>query len=102
MDGLLSSGGNAVVIAIAFIRAVGDVIRPFQLGKIHILGRNVLNGRIRRFAERQGVAAIGDHPARDGHDHASGITLDRNRVIWTWKLYLFFFHDSLSLPRLSP
>ena len=54
IDGLLSSSGNAVVIAITFIRAVGRVIRPFQLGKINVLTWNVLNGRIRCFAERCG------------------------------------------------
>src|SRR5882672_11246682 len=60
IDGLLSSGGNAVVIAIAFIRAVGNVVRPFQLGEINILTWNVLNGGILRFAKRQGVARIGN------------------------------------------
>ena len=88
--GLLSSSWDTVVIAIAFVRTVGNAIRPFQLRKINILGWNLLNGRIRRFAERQGVAAIGDHPARDEHDNVSGITLDGNRVIWSWKLCLFF------------
>jgi hypothetical protein len=75
IDGLLSCGGNAVVIAIAFVWAVGHVIRPFQLGKVNVLNGNVLNGRIRRFA-RQGVAGIGNHTARDGHDNPSGIALN--------------------------
>src|SRR3984893_9516697 len=92
VDGLLSSSGNAVVIAIAFVRTVGSVIRPFQLGEINVLTWNVLNGRIRRFAERQGVAGIGNHTARNGHDDPSGIALDGNRMIWTWKLHLLFFH----------
>jgi hypothetical protein len=38
----------------------------FYLGKINVLSWNVLNGWIRRFAERQGVAHIGNHAARDG------------------------------------
>src|SRR5437867_1004865 len=88
IDGLLSSSGNAVVITIAFIRAVGNVVRPFQLRKINLLTWNVLNGRIRRFAERQRVAGIGNHTACDGYDNASGIALDGNRMIWTWKLHL--------------
>src|ERR1700730_4274396 len=50
IDGLLSSGGNAVVMAIAFVRTVRCVIRAFQLGKINVFTWNVLNGRIRRFA----------------------------------------------------
>src|ERR1700687_624192 len=99
VDGLLSSSGNAVVIAIAFIGTVGCVIRPFQLGKINVLGWNVLNGRIRRFAERQGAAGIGNHTACDGYDNASGIALDGNRMVWTWKLHLFFFHVFVSLFR---
>src|SRR6266496_5197047 len=92
IDGLLSSSGNAVVIAIAFIRTVGSVIRPFQLGEINILTRNVLNGRIRRFAERQRVARISNHTARDGYDNTSGIALDGNRMLRIRKLNLLLFH----------
>jgi hypothetical protein len=68
------------------------VICPLQLGKINVLTWNVLNGRIRRFAERQGVAGIGNHTARDGYDSASRIGLDGNRMIWTWKFDLLCFH----------
>src|SRR3981189_3771066 len=89
-DGLLSSSGNAVIAAIVFVRAVGNVIRPFQLGKINILSWNILNGRIRRFEERQGIAGIGNDAPRRGHDYASGIALDGNRMIRAWKL--LFFH----------
>jgi hypothetical protein len=78
------------------------VISPLQLGKINVLTWNVLNGWIRRFTERQGVPGIGNHTARDGHHNASGIALDGNRVIWTWKVYLFFFHFSLSLSEAQP
>src|ERR1700676_2416541 len=92
IDRLRSSSRNAVVIAIAFIGTVGCIIRTFQLGKINILTWNVLNGRIRRFAERQGVAGIRNHMAGDGYDHASGIALDGNGMIWIWKLHLLFFH----------
>jgi hypothetical protein len=55
-----------------------------------------LNGRIRRFAESQGRASVGNYTARDGHDNASGVALDGNRMIWTWKLHLLFF-SSLGL-----
>src|ERR1700674_438411 len=96
VDGLLSASGNAVISAIAFVRVVGSVIRPFQLGKINVLTWNVLNWRIRRFAERLGVAGIGNHPARDGHVNASGIALDGNRVIRTWKFDVVFFHVCIS------
>ena len=84
IDGLLSSSGNAVVIAIAFVRTVGSVIGPFQLRKIDIFTWNVLNGRIVGFAKCQGIASIGNHTARNGYDNASRIALDRNRMIWTW------------------
>ena len=57
------------------------MIGPFQLGKINIRSRNVLNGRIFRFAKLQRVARIGNHSACNGHDNASGIALDRNRMI---------------------
>jgi hypothetical protein len=43
-----------------------------------------LNGRIRRLAECQGVAGIGNHTA--------GIALDGNRMIWTWKLDVLSAH----------
>ena len=76
------------------------MIRPFQLGEINILSWNVLNGRIRRLAESEGVARIGNHTARDGHDDASGVALDGNRMIWTWNLDLLFFmfRSPLSAP----
>jgi hypothetical protein len=51
------------------------------LGEINVLTWNVLNGRIRRFAEREGVAGVGDDTARDGHDNAGWIALDGNRMI---------------------
>jgi hypothetical protein len=73
------------------------------MGKINVLTWNVLNGRIRRLAERQGVAGIGNYTACDGYDNASGIALDGNRMIWTWKLDLLFFHFTLPfLLMLSP
>src|SRR5207253_3247120 len=96
IDGFLFSSGNAVVIAIAFIRTVGSVICPFQLGKVNVLTWNVLNGRIRRFAERQSISGIGNHAARYGYNNASGIALDGNRMIWTGKLDLLFFHVFVS------
>src|SRR5260370_17649618 len=46
IDGLLSSSGKAVVIAIAFVRTVGSVIGPFQLRKIAVLRRTLLTTRI--------------------------------------------------------
>src|SRR5947209_17529610 len=95
IDGLLSSSGNAVVTTLAFIRTVGTVIGPFQLRKIHVLTWNVLNGRIVGFAKCQRVAGIGDHATRDRYYDASWIPLDGNRMIWTRKLNLFFFHVRL-------
>src|SRR5438874_9513175 len=101
LDGLPSSSGNAVVIAVPFIGTVGSVIRPFQLGEINMLTRNILNGRIIRFAECQGVAGIGDHATRDRYYDASTIMLDRNRMIGTWILNLSLFHVSLSFCKSS-
>src|SRR5438876_11552837 len=92
VDRLLSSNWNAVVTAITFIRAVGGVICPFQLRKIDIFTRNVLDGRIVRFPKRQCVTGLRNHTARNGHDNASRIALDGDGVIWTWKLNLFFSH----------
>ena len=69
------------------------MIRPFQLGKINVLGWNVLDGRIVRFPKRQGVAGIGNHSARDGYDDASWIGLNGNRMIWTWEFGLLCFHE---------
>src|SRR5438105_1426464 len=92
MNGLLSSSGNAVVIAIAFIRTVGNVIGPFQLSKIDIFTGNVLNGRIVGFPKCQRVAGVRDHTAHNRHDNASRIALDRNRMIRIWNFDLFFLH----------
>jgi hypothetical protein len=46
--------------------------RPFRLREINILAWNVLNGRIRGFAESEGIARIRNHTARDGHDDGLG------------------------------
>ena len=43
-----------------------------------------------------GRASIGNDTARDGHDNASGVALDGNRMIWAWKLDLPFLHVSVS------
>src|SRR3984893_8760764 len=102
INALPSSSETTVEIAIAVIRTVCRVRGPFQLGKINVLAWNVLSGRIRRFAQRQGVVGIGNHTARDGYDNASGIALDGNRMIWTGKLDLLFFHVSLSLFQAQP
>src|SRR6267142_1475835 len=91
IDGLPSASGNAVVIAVAFVRTVGRVICPFQPRKINVLAWNVLNGRIVGFAKCQGVAGIGHYPACDRYYDASTIMLDRNGMIGTWNLSLFFF-----------
>src|SRR4029077_16320173 len=79
--GLLSSSGNAVVTAIAFVRAVGGVICPFQLRKIDIFTRNVLNRWIVRCAKGQGVPGIGYYTTRNGDDNASRIIVNRDRMI---------------------
>ena len=79
------------VTAVASIRTVSCVVRPLQLGNIHIAW-HVLNGRIVRFAKRQGVAGISNHSTFDGYDNSSGIALDGNRMIWTWKFDLLCFH----------
>jgi len=92
VDRLLSSSRNTVVTAIAFVRTVGGVICLFQLSEINVLTRNVLNGGIVRFPKGQCVTALRNHTARNGHDNASRIALDGDRVIWTWNLNLLFFH----------
>src|SRR5580700_1226215 len=51
---------------------------------------------ISRLAEGQGIPGIGNHTARDGYDYAGRIALNGNRMIWTWKLDLFFLHISVS------
>jgi hypothetical protein len=72
------------------------VIRPFQLRKLNVPNRYVLDGRIRRFAECQGVVGIGNDTAHYGHDNARGVAVDGNRMIWTRKLDLLFLHISVS------
>jgi hypothetical protein len=74
------------------MRAVANLIRPFQLGEINILDRNVLNRRIRSFAEREGAPCVRNYTTRDGHYDASTLAFDENRMIWTWKFDLPFVH----------
>jgi hypothetical protein len=68
------------------------VIRPFQLGEVNILAWNVLNRRIGSFPERERAPRISNHTARGGHDDASEVAFDGNRMIWTWKPDLLFIH----------
>ena len=76
-----STSGNAVVTCMALIRAVANVIRSSQLGKINVRIWNVLHRPISRLADGQGIARIGNHPAGDGYDYAGRIARDENRMI---------------------
>ena len=91
IHGLLASNGDALVDAVAFIGAVGNLIRPFQLREINIVAWNVLNGGIHGFPQREGVPRIRNYTSRCRHDDTSGVAFDGNRAIWAWKLTCFSF-----------
>src|SRR5438552_16399351 len=76
IEGLISSSGNAVVTALAFIRTVGSVIGPFQLRKIHVIAWNILNSRIVLFPKSQGIARIDHDPVRHRYIEACWTSMD--------------------------
>jgi hypothetical protein len=81
IDGACVADGNGEVAAIALIRAVGRVLRPLQEPHVHVLARNVEDGRIGCFLQRQGRARIGDDMPGERHDDPVRVARDRDRMI---------------------
>src|SRR5215469_3057473 len=82
VDPALASQRDAVIAAIAFVRAVSGVIGALEERHIDIFARDVLHRGIRCFAQCQRFSRVGDDPARDRDDDPSGIAFDRDRMIW--------------------
>src|SRR4029077_20621903 len=81
VDRSLTAERDAVIAAIAFVRAVSAMIGGFEERYVDILARDVLNRRIGAFAQGQSFSRVGDAPARDRDDNPSGIAFDRDRMI---------------------
>src|SRR5271169_3832740 len=81
IDRTLAAEQNAEVAAIPLIRAVGGAIGAVEERHVDVLARNVLDGGIGRFAERQSFSCVGDDPPRDRHHDPSGIAFNRDRMI---------------------
>src|SRR5690348_13077491 len=102
IDGAISAGGNAVVGSVAFVGAIRLVFAARQGSHINIPTWNILNGGIGRLAKRQRIARVGDNLSADRNDDASGVCIDRNRVIRPGNLHRFIYHDLASVANLSP
>jgi hypothetical protein len=87
-------------------RAAAERVREFEAGRSSVKGLRAPRksaSAVRADTPLHGASGrCGYRRPLDGHDSASGITLDGNRKIWTWKLYLFFFQVSLSLSDAQP
>jgi len=59
--GALTAGRNAVVGAFALVRAVSSVVSALQQRHIHVMSRDVLDGRIARFFQRECAVRVGDN-----------------------------------------
>lgn len=81
IDRTLAAERNAEVAAIPLVRAVRGAIGAVEEPHVDVLARNVLDGGIGRFAERQGFSCVGDDPPRDRHHDPSGIAFNRDRMI---------------------
>ncbi len=92
IGGAHPSRRDAVVSAIALVRAVGGVVRPLQERHVDVLARDVLNRRVGGLSQGQSLASIGDDPARQRHGDPHRIRRDRNRVIRSGELYRFRLH----------
>src|SRR5437660_6422867 len=65
IDRTLAAERNAEVAAIPLVRAVGGAIGAVEEPHVDVLARNVLDGGIGRFAERQSFSRVGDDPPDD-------------------------------------
>jgi hypothetical protein len=86
IDRALPAGWNAVIGAIALIGAVGSVGGSRKDRHVHVLPRDIVDRRVTRFAQRQGVLRVRNDPARQQNHHAVGIGLDGDGMIRPWKL----------------
>src|ERR1700733_10312926 len=89
---LAASGWNAVVAAVAFVRAVGGVLGALQFRHIHIRARYIEGRGIAGFLKAQSGFAVGNHLPRD-LDHDVPLTRrDRYRVIRTGDFFWSCVH----------
>jgi hypothetical protein len=71
------------------------VVRSLEQCQVHVLARNVLDGRIARLAERQSILRIGHNASRDRHDDAMRIALNRDRMVRARNLDGFGFQSCI-------
>src|ERR1700692_1709735 len=95
VDGAISASGNAKVSAVALVGAVGGVVRSLEQRQIHVLARNVLDGRIARLAERQSILRIGHNASSGRHDDAMRVALNRDRMVRARNLDGFGFRSCI-------
>jgi hypothetical protein len=81
VDRAVAAERDAVIAAIAFVRAVRSVLGTSEKRHVDIFARDVLNRRIGGFAQGQRFVRVGDDPTRDRDDDPSGVALDCDRMI---------------------
>jgi hypothetical protein len=81
IDRALATKRNAVIGAVAFLGAVGDVVSPLEQRHVDVLARDILHGWVTRLTERQRLPCIGDNPSCDLDDDTMRIALDRDGMI---------------------
>src|ERR1700724_3525166 len=81
IDRALATGRNAVIGAVALVRAVGDVVRSLEQRHVDVLARDILHGWVACLTERQRLPCIGDNASCDLDDDTMRIALDRDGMI---------------------
>src|ERR1700720_3174968 len=81
IDRALATGRNAVIGAVALVRAVGDVVRSLEQRHVDVLARDILHGWVACLTERQRLPCIGDNASRDLDDDTTRIALDRYGMV---------------------
>ena len=87
IDGALAARRDREVRGIALVWAIRRMVRAFELRHVDILSRDVEDGRVMRFTQRQRVARVGDDTPRDRDHDARRIALDRDRMIGAGNLH---------------
>src|ERR1700761_8927509 len=87
--GFSSADGNAVVGAVAFVRAVGIVRGPDEQRHVCIGARDVVDGRVSLLIESECVRRVGDDLAGDCYTDLAFGGRDGDGMIRAWNLDLF-------------
>ncbi len=79
-----SVGIDAEIVRISLLGTMRHPLAARKQRHIRILARQIVDRRIARFLQRQGIGRFGNHDPACGNAHAPRICRDRDRMVGTW------------------